>query len=275
MERPVVTEWEADDIQALRRLESGIGPIKILEINQHSEEATWETALTDQQAENGVDWTGVSGAEAPTGMAETTPVATTSSSYTAPVAYPEYNDNPHNHRLTISMDSRGPHICVRGNTATEINAGLNELDAYGVMTSLTPIWQAIRAMVSPPPVASAPPPPAAVQPPPGYGQGAMPAQYPPQLGPSVPGTAPAGWQNTGAPAPSAAVDASRAPKPCPPGWLKCDCPWARKDELKALRTANAEFFRGKMAWGGGGTWWVEPSLGQWLAQQGYPVGAAQ
>jgi hypothetical protein len=53
-----------------------------------------------------------------------------------------------------------------------------------------------------------------------------------------------------------------------------DVPFNDKDRFKALRaqgTQSADYLRGKVQWGGKGTYWLEPSIAGWIAQQGFPV----
>lgn len=245
-----------------------------------------ESALTDENTAapdaEGVDWTGAAG---PDWQANTAAVAAE-----VPQTYPEYTDNPHNHRFTISLaPDKPPFIVVRGQTATEITAAFNELEANGTYANLAAAWASLKAQgtigaglgpvspvspQAPPPGIPMPNPGAPATPPPfganvsvpnapGY-QGPPPQQQwqqaPPQNG---------GWNGGGG-----SQGSSRDPKPRPAGWAMVDVPFNDKDRFKNLRTQGTQtgdYLRGKVQWGGKGTYWLEPSIAGWLAQQGFPV----
>ncbi len=234
-----------------------------------------ETQSADAE---GVDWgdvpAGATAGEAPAGA------------YTAPVTYPEVSDNPHNHRFTISMvPDKAPMIVVRGNTAAEITAALNELEAMGVYANLGAAAASMRTQgvmgaglgpMSPPPPPAAPggppmPPPQGNTPPPFGPNVSVPSapgyQGPPQgqQWPAQPQSG-GGWngQNQG----------RAQAKPRPGGWLAAEIPFSDKDRFRTLRAQNTDtgnYLRGKIQWGGGGTYWIDPSVAAWLAQQGFPV----
>lgn len=148
-------------------------------------------------------------------------------------AYPETPLNPHNHRFTISLDNRGPHLAIRGNTAQEIADAYADAEAVGLTTLLAGIWSHMKGEflvaqglgpVSPAPAAQgapAAPPAFPVAPPQGQFN-----QQPAQQFPGQAGTAPAAWQNAGAPAPAVQ---DNLPEYRQHGWLACFVPFKPKD----------------------------------------------
>lgn len=191
----------------------------------------------------------------------------------ASVSYPEFPANPNNHRFTISFDGRGPMVVVRGNTAQDIIAGFQELEEAAAGAAMGNSWASIKAAAA---VASGlgatPVPPAAPAAPQAPG---MPT--PPPFGPnvSVPG-APNFQGNPGFPQPPAPQGGfgggqqnSRGPKPRPMDWpqvYKIDVPFNMKDQFKQYREENKDFFKAKLAWAGGGAYWVHGEVAQYLAQ---------
>jgi hypothetical protein len=193
------------------------------------------------------------------------------------VSYPEFPENPRNHRFTISFDGRGPMVVVRGNTAAEIIAGFQELEQSAAGAAMGNAWASVKAAAA---VAS--------------GLGATPVPTgapaapqapgvptPPPFGPnvSVPG-APGFQGNPGFPAPPAPPagqwsgqaqqgQGNRGPKPRPADWpqvYKIDVPFQQKDAFKAYREQYKDHFKGKLAWAGGGGYWVHGDVAQALAQ---------
>ncbi|MFF5471075.1 hypothetical protein [Streptomyces achromogenes] len=63
----------------------------------------------------------------------------------APAGYPEFPANPHNHRFTISIDSRGPMLVVRANTADEVKGAFEELESGETGAAIGRAWAAIKA----------------------------------------------------------------------------------------------------------------------------------
>ncbi|MFF9268590.1 hypothetical protein [Streptomyces rochei] len=196
----------------------------------------------------------------------------------ASAAYPSFPDNPHNHRYTVSFDGRGPMVVVRGNTAQEIADGFTELMNEAVGATMGNAWAALKAAAA---VASGlgatPVPngaPAAPQAPQAPG---MPT--PPPFGPNVSVPGAPGYQAPqapGFPAPPAPggfgggqQQGNRGPKPRPADWpqvYKIDVPFQSKDAFKAYREQYKEAFKGKLAWAGGGAYWVHGEVAQYLAQ---------
>jgi hypothetical protein len=204
------------------------------------------------------------------------------------VSYPEQPSNPHNHRFTVSYDpNKPPFIVVRAQTAAELKEAFEELEESGALAAMGAAQSALKAqgMVGAGLGATTviPAPQAPVQgfqqapagpPPPGYGQGAMPQQYPPQFAPQAPGSAPAAWQNAAGPQqPNGFGGGQQAgkqgPKPRPTDWpvvYKINVPFPQKESFKAFREQNKEILRGKVAWAGGGEYWIHGDVAQGFAQ---------
>lgn len=138
-------------------------------------------------------------------------------------AYPEFPDNPHNHRFTVSFDGRGPMVVVRGNTAGDIIAGFQELEQSAAGAAMGNAWAAIKASAA---VASGlgatPVPPAAPAAPQAPG-----VPTPPPFGPNVSVPQAPGFQgNPGFPPPPAppAVQ-SNTPEFQQNGWYRLTVPF--------------------------------------------------
>jgi hypothetical protein len=233
--------------------------------------------------DEGVDWTDAAG---PDWQAATAAVAAEVGPYAsgATPSYPEHPDNPHNHRFTISLaPDKPPFIVVRGNTAQEITGAFNELEASGCYANLAAAWASLKAQgtigaglgpVSPVGPPAAPQAPAAPQ----FGAAPGPAT-PPPFGPNVSVPNAPGYQapaQGGFPPPQqqggwGGGQQRNEPKPRPQGWLVVDVPFPDKDRFKAMREASKDYFKGKVQWGGRGVYWLEPSVAQYVAQQGFPV----
>lgn len=187
--------------------------------------------------------------------------------------YPEWPKNPANHRFTISFDGRGPMVVVRGNTKAEVIAGYEELQDHAVGAAMGNAWAALKAAAAVAngvgPVTALPAAPAA----PGMPQGNTPPPFGPNV--SVPGAP--GYQGApGMPMPPAPPQGgfgggqqnSRGPKERPawPQVYAIEVPFAAKDAFKAFREQYKDALRGKVAWAGGGKYWVEGSVAQSFAQ---------
>ena len=176
-----------------------------------------------------------------------------------------------------------PMITVRGNTAAEITATLNDLEAHGVYANIAAAMASLRVQgqigagmgpvspAGPPAPPQGPPMPPQQQYPSGPPQESQgpPPQWaaPPTPGYQQPPPQGGGWGGQQQSNP-------RDPKPRPAGWAMVDVPFNDKDRFKALRaqgTQSADYLRGKVQWGGKGTYWLEPSIAGWIAQQGFPV----
>jgi hypothetical protein len=185
------------------------------------------------------------------------------SDQTAPVTFPEFPDNPHNHRFTISFDGRGPMVVVRGNTAADIIGGFQELEQSAAGAAMGNAWAAVKAAAA---VAS------------GLGATPVPAgapaapqapgvPTPPPFGPnvSVPGVP--GFQgNQGFPAPPAppAVQ-DNGPEFQQNGWYRLNVPFPKKGAFDAV-VAQYQMKKGRPTEGGqvsfnkaNKSWYVAPS----------------
>ena len=210
-------------------------------------------------------------------MTDVTPEQTTEDeqdwSGPAPAAYPSFPDNPHNHIYTVSMDGRGPMIVVRGNTPAEVSERYQALMDGGVTTIAASVYSHMKAEMNVAqglgPVSPAPAP----QTPPMPPQGAT----PPPFGPNVSVPAAPGYQGPPAPQAPAAppqgqwsgqaaqAAGSRGPKPRPADWpavFKIDVPYPAKEQFKAFREQYKDAFKGKVAWAGGGAYWIHGDVVQ-------------
>lgn len=225
----------------------------------------------------GVDWGDVS----PDSVATWTPDDVGAVIKAVP-SYPEHPDNPHNHRFTLSVTGdKAPMMVIRANTAAELTAACNELEANGSWANVGAMHASMRAQgaigagLGPvTPVSPQAPPPGVPMPAPG-----APAT-PPPFGPNVSVPQAPGYvgapQQGGFPPPQqqggwGGGQQRNEPKPRPQGWLAVDVPFADKDRFKAMREAGQAYFKGKVQWGGKGVYWLEPSVAQYIAQQGFPV----
>lgn len=245
-------------------------------------ESIFVTDENTQADAEGVDWGGT-----PESAAAWSPEDYPSPAKAA-VTYPEYGPLP---EAPISINFRPgdkPQITVRGHSAQDITRIFNDLEENGVYANIAAAMASLNAQgplgaglgpvspVGPPQAPQGPP--AAPQ---GYG---APSSYPPQgntpppFGPNV--SVPAAPGYVGPPAPQGGSwggqqqGGGRDPKPRPAGWAMVDVPFNDKDRFKALRqqgTDSGNFLRGKVQWGGKGTYWLDPSVAGWLAQQGFPV----
>lgn len=245
--------------------------------------------MTDENMQGtdaeGVDWGGTAVPEA---AATWSPEDYSANS--APAAsYPEYSSNPHNHRFTVSLSPGRdmPMMVVRAQTAHELTASFSEIESSGVWHNIGAAYASMRVgmnmgnglgpatPVGPPAPSYGPPTPApqAATPPPFGPNVSVPSapnyQGPPpqqqwQQGPPANG----GWSGNGGASQGAQT------KPRPAGWAMVDVPFPDKDRFKALRaqgTQSGDYLRGKIQWGGKGTYWLDPSIAGYIAQQGFPV----
>lgn len=242
-----------------------------------------ESALTDQN-DDGVDWGGMDAPD-PEAVATWTPDDVGAARAALPL-YPEY---PPLQEAPISINFKvtgEPMITVRGFDGAQITAVLNDLEAHGTWANIAAAQASLKAqgviggMMGP---VSAVPPTGA----PGGQYAPAPGQAtPPPFGPNVsvpnaPGYQPPPSYQSGPPQqPNWGGNAggygggnSRAePKPQPPGWLRIN---ARSgpgfDAWKTLREQHQNDLKGKVQWGGKSDYWIEPSLGNWLAGMGFAV----
>lgn len=188
-----------------------------------------------------------------------------------PATYPQYPDNPHNHRFTISIDGRGPMLVIRANTGAEITAAAEELEDPAAGAAIGRAWAAFKAGAALGNGLGATPAPAG--PPAPAPQGATPPPFGPNVSvPQAPGyQGPPAPQAPAAPAPGqwsgqaqGGGQNSRGPKPRP-NWAsvyKIEVPYPARDQFKQFREQYKDAFKGKVAWAGGGAYWIEGSVVQ-------------
>lgn len=246
-------------------------------------------ALTDQNFpvdtadDDGVDW----GDQSPPEAAATWSPEDYGNDKPKPI-YPEY---PPLQEAPISINFKvtgEPQITVRGFDAHQITALLNDLSNGGVWANVAAAQADLRtqgglgAGLGPvTPVSPQAPPPGPMAPPPGLPQGGPP--FGPNVSvPSAPGyVGPPSYQS--APQSNGGWGGGNGggnfqgqgpaqPNPQPPGWMRVN---ARSgpgfDSWKQLREAQKDYLKGKIKWGGKSDYWIEPSIAQWLAQQGFAV----
>lgn len=241
--------------------------------------------MTDQTDEQGVDWGDM---DQPEATASWSPEEYPGTKEAPRAIYPEYPDNPHNHRFTIShTPGKAPMIVIRGNTAAEMTAAYNELEEYGIYANMAAADASLKAQgqlgaglgpVTPAGPQAPPQGPAGPsswqtpQTPPPFGANVSAPSAPGYVGPPSYQSGPpnaGGWGG----APGGGNSQGRAePKPQPPGWMRVN---ARSgpgfDAWKQLREQHKDNLKGKIQWGGKSDYWIEPSLAQWLVGMGYAV----
>jgi len=194
--------------------------------------------------------------------------------------YPERPDNPHEHRVVVTIKGEGaPWIVIHADTAAEVNALFGDLDTYGTYETIAAHTARLRALApgARPPVQTAPPtapmaPQAPVAGPP-FGPNVSVPQAPGYVGPPV-APQPAQWQ----PPQQAGwggggqAQAPAQPQPNPGGWNKANARTGPGfDAWKAMREANKDYVKGHIKWAGNSEYWVSPTIAQWIAQQGWAV----
>lgn len=243
---------------------------------------TEELALTENMGDDGIDWGNVNVPEGETISGPEPTIGAFSS-------YPSYPDNPHNHRYTVSFTGSGaPMIVVRANTAAEVTAALNELEAYGAYANVGAAHAALKHQGAAGNGLGPVTPVSPVGPPPGL----PPMQSPggPPFGPNVSAPQAPGYQ--GAPAQAAwqpqpqqmqqgyqaqqqmqqGPPGKADPKPQPPGWARANARTGPGfDAWKAMREQYKDQLKGKVAWGGNADYWVAPEVAGWISQQGFAV----
>jgi hypothetical protein len=183
----------------------------------------------------------------------------------APVTYPEFPSNPHNHRFTISIDARGPMLVVRANTGADIQAAAEELEDAAVGAAIGRAWAAFKAgaamgnglQATPVPAGA----PAAPQAP------GMPT--PPPFGPNVSVPQAPGFQAPPAP-PQGGFNGGGQAKPDrraeyqQAGWYRLNVPFPKKGQFDGL-TAQYQMRKGRPSEGGqfsfnsaDKSWYVDP-----------------
>lgn len=246
--------------------------------------------MTAADAE-GVDWGGVQAPDGRTNWQEATAAVAAEVPRLHYPEYPPLAEAP----ISINFKITGePMVTVRGWTAPEITSVLNDLTAGGVWANIAAAQVDLRlqggfgAALGPvTPVTPQGPPPGLPQgPPPGFpvgppveSQGAPPpwaVTGPPQGPPSYQSGPPPQqqWQGQGGFGGGGNFQQDDKPQPAaqPPGWYRVN---ARSgpgfDNWKTLREAQKDYLKGKIKWGGKADYWIEPSIAQWLAGQGFAV----
>lgn len=241
-----------------------------------------ETALTDQN-DDGVDW-GEQTPPDPEAVATWTP-DDPNLTRTGMPHYPEY---PPLQEAPISINFKvtgEPMITVRGFDAHQITSILNDLEAGGCWANIAAAQASLKVQGT---VGGIMGPVSPVGPPQGQ-QGYMPdpQQSPgaPPFGgnysaPQAPGYQgppsyqsgpPQGWGGGGG---GGNFQSNSKPEPAtqPPGWLRVNGRSGPGFETwKNIREQHKNDLKGKIKWGGGSDYYIEPSLGGWLAQQGFAV----
>lgn len=241
--------------------------------------------MTDQTDDQGVDWGEMAQPESQDWEAPTAAVA----AELPRVIYPEY---PPLAEAPISINFKvtgEPQITVRGFDAHQITALLNDLTNGGVWANIAAAQADLRTQgglgaglgpVSPvgpqaaPPGLPQTPPPfgpnVSVPSAPGYvGPPAGPTSFPGQ--PSYPSAPQQGWSGNGGGG-NFQGQGPAQPNPQPPGWMRVNARTGPGfDAWKALREQQKDYLKGKIKWGGKSDYWIEPSIAQWLAGQGFAV----
>jgi hypothetical protein len=186
--------------------------------------------------------------------------------------YPEFPENPHNHRYTISFDGRGPMVVVRGNTAQEIADGFTELMNEAVGAVMGNAWAAIKAAAAvasglgatPVPNGAPPAPqaPGAPTPPPFGPNVSVPGAPGYQGAPVPPPAPPQGGYNNGGGQQRQARD--NTPEFQQNGWYALNVPYPKKGSFDAI-CAQYQMKKGRPTEGGqysfngaNKTWYVHP-----------------
>lgn len=193
----------------------------------------------------------------------------------AAVTYPDYGRLPEARFSVNFTPGRAPQLTVRGWTAEQLVGAIQELEDANAFNAIGVAHASLGAQISigaglgpatpvPAGAPAAPQAPGAPTPPP-FGANV-----------SVPG-APGFQGNAGFPAPPAPPagggyggqqGGGRAePKPRPP-WPKVyKISLARGDSsFKDYRSANQQYFKGKVQWAGGGDYWIHGDVAQAVAQ---------
>jgi hypothetical protein len=177
------------------------------------------------------------------------------------------------HKFTLGLrPGSPPTLTIRAETALDLGRALSELEMAGTWALIGGHVATAQAQGQVGNQLGAVP--AAVQPPQqGYTPPVQPQQPPmgaqPQWGPPIgaggqPGTAPAAWQNAGAP-PVQQGWGQQAPAAAPPGWYAVVIPYQSKaagDAIKEQLKAQG-LYQGNMKWDGNSTpkrWLVSPAV---------------
>lgn len=199
--------------------------------------------------------------------------------------YPERPDNPHEAPLSVNFKPGGtPQLTVRGRTVQEHMELLEQVQSSGLLGLISSVSSLFGDQGAAP----------APQAPPQQPWNQQPAQPMP----NQPYQGQPAWQTAGAPQASQqngwggqpqqqswgggqrqgggqGQGNKPQPKQQPAGWWRTDKnsgPGA--DAWKAWREQNQGALKGKIQWGGGSTFWVDPSVVQMVGSAGFVVVAA-
>lgn len=175
--------------------------------------------------------------------------------------FPEVPNNPHNHVYTWSPKlPDGSMLVVRANTPADLVGAVQAMAPLAAQ--LKAAWAAVVGQPQSAPAASQ----GGFQPQQQFNQQSA-QQFPNQPFPGQPA-----WQQAGAPQGQFGGGGQQTnrqgPKPRPdwPQVYKINVPFPAKDAFKAFREQNKEILKGKVAWAGGGDYWIEGSVAQGFAQ---------
>jgi hypothetical protein len=229
-----MTGWENQDLRALRLIGGGLGSFQVLKIE--------ENRMTEQAPEQEMDETWDNAAPAAPAFGGAT--------------YPEYPYSLADHVYTWSPKlPDGSMLVIRAQSAEDL---ADKAEAVAtVVGRLRTAWGNVTGAPAPQ----------------GAPQGFQGPATPPPFGANV--SVPAAPGYVGAPAPQApawggqqpqqggfgggAQQGNRqGPKPRPdwPMVYKINVPFQGKDAFKAFREQNKDALRGKVAWAGGGDYWI-------------------
>lgn len=242
-----MTFWSAEDIRVASVLEAGLGPVHVVDVISHPKENRM-TDVMDTSASEDTGWEPEEGA-----------------------SYPEVHRSLADHLYTWSPKlPDGSMMVVRAMSADELVRAVEDLAP--VAARLRAAWQGVVGTQG-----AAPAPQAPQFAPQG---GAFGQQAAPQFA-NQPYAGQPAWQQAGAPqqpafggGQQAPANGRQGPKPRPdwPQVWKIDVPFAAKDAFKAFRNDNQDVLKGKVAWAGGGGYWIHGDVVQGFAQYN-PVAA--
>jgi len=218
------------DIRVARLLDQELGPIRFIEVIHHE-----ENRMTEQAPET-ESWD------------DAAPAA---------VIFPQQPENPHEAPLSVNFKPGGtPQLTVRGRTVAEHMDLLKQVQSSGLLDVVNSVSSAFggqggaQAMPQGGPFGQPTPPPfgpnVSVPAAPGY-------QGPPAQAAPWGGAPQQGGFGGGAPQGN-----RQGPKPRPawPVVYKINVPCQGKDGFKAFREEHKDALKGKVAWAGGGDYWI-------------------
>lgn len=233
--------WTSEDIRVASLLEAEFPNVHVVDVIHHEGQNMTETApeITWDDEEQGNGMSEVSGP-----------------------GYPELPSNPHNHVYTWSPKlPDGSMLVIRSNTADGLAEAAEAVSA--VAGRLMAAWGNATGRQTP---ATPPPFGPNVSAPMAPGYQGPPVQQAPQWG--APQQPAFGGQQQGGFGGGAQQGNRQGPKPRPdwPMVYKINVPFQGKDAFKAFREQNKDTLRGKVAWAGGGDYWVHGDVAQGFAQ---------